>query len=133
MSSSFSTEKLSMYYDGIAMTAHSKDAVNLFHHSIKVGKDMVHQSKEKEKLAKDIKEEMDKYCMILKMMSPEKHPTLEHFKQMVTHLPTVPDEHKNNLNYFFGLWVSNVSALLELSVIENDQNNGPLTMKEFGV
>ena len=118
--------QMTMYYDGIGIIAVCKNDLKFFEYSINLGKNMVQESRQKgdsEKLATDIKKEMDAYSKILKIMSPNTHPTQNHFEQMIKHIPTVEDKNRN-FKYFSGLWVSNISALLELGVIQHDSNNG---------
>ena len=132
-STSTSTTTLYMYYEGIAMAAASQGAVDLFHTMEKVGKNQVINARKQgeaqaKTLGDDIKKEMDAYAKILKELSPNQHPTFNHFQAMINELPHIQNK---SMNYFFGLWVSNVASLLELGIIKNDENNGPMKMTEL--
>ena len=122
-----------MYYEGITMIAASQAAVDLFQTMEIVGKQKAINAREQgeaqaKNLGDNIKEEMDAYVKILKEMSPDKHPTFEHFQTMINQQSHIQNK---SMNYFFGLWVSNVASLLELGIIKNDENNGPLKMTEL--
>lgn len=131
--STSTTTKLYMYYEGINMIAASQGAVDFFHNMEEVGKKMAIDARKQgetqaKTLGNNIKKEMDAYAKILKELSPNQHPTFNHFQALINELPHIQNK---SMNYFFGLWVSNVAALLELGIIENDTDNGPLKLTEL--
>lgn len=129
------TTEVRMYYDGIGISAVTEKDIEFFKYSVNVGKNLVEEKKQKgdtQTLGVEIKKEMDSYSLILKTMSPNTHPSKKHFEQMIQFIPNVKDKDRN-FEYFTGLWVSNITALLELGVIENDLNNGPETIRDWRV
>lgn len=124
-------DSMYMYYQGIGMITKAEDGNKL----CLIGKEMVEDAKKKGKtecdnLGKEIKKEMDTYAKILKEMSPNTHPTLPQFQEMINKFPHIKNK---GMKYFLGLWFSNVTVLMELGMIQNDENNGPLSFKEYKV